>query len=277
VTVPRRPFPIGRRMAVVLATCVAALACASALNLHLGDLWPQGPGATAAGRFFDGALHPKLPEQAPWSTLAGALWRTVAFAAVAMGVSVVLAIPLAVLASETFWKHAGDRAPIARRLSPVIAYGVRALIAVLRSIHELLWGVLLMAAMGLNSSAAVTALVIPFTGILAKVFAEMLDEAPRRGSEALRGLGAGPLSALTFGLLPAAAPDMAAYVFYRFECAIRASAVLGFFGFPTLGFHLQLAFGTGDYASGWAFLYTLLALVLLLEGWSAMMRKRVSA
>jgi len=137
------------------------------------------------------------------------------------------------------------------RLVPPMIYGtLRALIAFMRSIHELLWAVLFLAAMGMSPLSAVIAIAIPYTGTLAKVFSEMLDEAPRGAAEALRAAGASSAQVFLFGLLPRALPDICAYTFYRFECALRSSAVLGFFGYPTLGFYISASFENLYYAAG---------------------------
>ena len=65
-----------------------------------------------------------------------------------------------------------------------------------------------------------------------------------------------------FGLLPRALPDMCAYAFYRFECAVRSSAVLGFFGFPTLGYSIAQSFENLHYGEVWTYLYMLMVLVI---------------
>ena len=105
----------------------------------------------------------------------------------------------------------------------------------------------------------------------------MLDEAPRGSAMALRTAGAAPAQVFLFGLLPRALPDMSAYAFYRFECAVRSSAVLGFFGYETLGYYLRASFDNLHFREVWTYLYALLALVLLLEAWSAVLRRRFVA
>ena len=142
------------------------------------------------------------------------------------------------------------------------------MIAGSRSIHELLWAVLFLAAMGLTPLAAVVAIAIPYSGVFAKVFSEMLDEAPRDTAAALRDAGALPLRAFLFGLVPRALPDMTGYAFYRFECALRSAAVLGFFGIPTLGLFVQQAFANAHYREVWSYLYAMVALVVATDAWS---------
>jgi phosphonate transport system permease protein len=62
---------------------------------------------------------------------------------------------------------------------------------------------------------------------------------------------------------------------YRFECALRASAVLGFFGLPTIGFYLSASFENLHYREVWTFLYALIVLVVITDCWSAAMRRRL--
>jgi phosphonate transport system permease protein len=144
----------------------------------------------------------------------------------------------------------------------------------MRSVHELLWAVLLLAAFGLSHLSAAVAIAIPFGGTLAKIFAEMIDEAPRDVAEAYRGSGASSTQVYLLGLLPRALPDMIAYAFYRFECALRSSAILGFFGYPTLGFFIAASFENLHYGEVWTYLYTLFFLVTVVDWWSGALRKR---
>jgi phosphonate transport system permease protein len=276
----RRPSPLGRRGLVLLLLLGAGMWAALAAGLHRGGLVPTGGGLAIAERFLAAALRPDLDLE----TLveAGeAAWTTVVFAAAAMGLSLLLGAGLGFLASTAWW--AGDVAGarsvavrlVRRSVLPVLYGAIRALIAFMRSVHELLWALVFNAAFGLNEVAAVVAIAIPYGGTMAKVFSEMVDEAPRHSAHALRGAGASSLQVFCFGLVPRAAADMVAYAFYRFECALRASAVLGFFGFLTLGYHLEPAFANARYDRVWTYLYTMFVLVALADLWSGTLRRRL--
>jgi phosphonate transport system permease protein len=209
--------------------------------------------------------------------------RTVVFAAAGMSLALVLGIVLGFLGSSAWWsgERAGGDSRLARALArsvwPSVWLATRATIVFMRSVHELLWAVIFLAAFGLNTFGAVVAIAIPYGGTLAKIFSEMIDEAPRDSALALRRLGASRLSEFWFGLVPRALPDMSAYAFYRFECAIRSSAVLGFFGFPTLGYGIAQSFENLHYSEVWTHLYALMALVILVELWSSALRTRFVA
>ena len=286
---PAAPLPVGMRGIVLLSILAAGLAAYLALGLSPSGLVPSEGGWDHFVGFFSRAFTPALDYEST-SVPAGATpllvqtleaaRRTVVFAAAAMSLALVIGILLGFPASSAWWEGdpAGGRTAAGRffrrTVAPTILVSARALIAFMRSIHELLWAVLFLAALGLNTFAAVLALAIPYGGTLAKIFSEMIDEAPRDSALALRAAGAAPLQVFCFGLLPRALPDMAAYAFYRFECSIRSAAILGFFGYPTLGFHIMSAFQSGYYGQTWTYIWALFLLVVLLDAWSGMVRRR---
>ncbi len=279
---PERRFS-GRAL-VVAGIALAALAAWIALDAPLARLVPQSGGWTIVRGFFGSAFAPALhyqtevPEGTPPILLVGlaAARRTLVFAVAGMSLALVLGIVLGFFASSGWWAEERRGGGLSR-IAPLVWGGTRALIVGMRSVHELLWAVLFLAAFGLNTFGAVVAIAIPYGGTLAKIFSEMLEEAPRDSARALRELGAGPLQVFLFGRLPRALPDMAAYAFYRFECAVRSSAVLGFFGFPTLGYSIAQAFENLHYAEVWTYLYLLMALVIGIELWSGALRRRFVA
>jgi len=285
------PRSLGERGVVLLSILAAAVLAWFVLDAHLAGLVPQTGGLSIVRGFFGHAFHPaftyegEVPEgTAPilWVAL-GAARRTVVFAAAGMSLALVLGVVLGFLGSSAWWSGdlAGGASParrfFGRFLGPGVWITARTLIVGMRSVHELLWAVLFLAAFGLNTFGAVVAIAIPYGGTLAKIFSEMIDEAPRDSGDALREIGATPLAAFLFGRVPRALPDMCAYSFYRFECAVRSSAVLGFFGFPTLGYSLAQAFENLHYAEVWTYLYALIALVVLIELWSGAVRRRFVA
>lgn len=275
------------RRLVLAAIALAALLAAFELRLDPRALIPSAGGLRLAGELLARAWSPALeyeasfvPEGAPPLPLKAlqAAGQTVVFAAAATSLAVVVGLVLGLLGSSAWW--AGDPVTGVGRSRRLLArgghVGVRVAITLMRSIHELLWAILFLAAFGLSHLSAVIAIAIPYGGTLAKVFSEMLDEAPREAALALRTAGAAPAQVFLFGLLPRALPDMAAYTFYRFECALRASAVLGFFGFPTLGYYVFAAFENLHYGEVWTYLYTLAALVVAVELWSGALRRRLA-
>ena len=287
--VPNRPFPVGRRGWVLLAILAAGVASYVVLDISVGGLIPSKGGLGIVLKFLSRSVTPALtyestlvPEDAqPLLVQAlNAARRTLVFAAAAMSLSLILGILLGFPAATAWWEGdpSGGRTATSRFFRRIVApavYGsTRTVITLMRSVHELLWAVLFLSAFGFNTFAGVIAIAIPYGGTLAKIFSEIIDEAARDSAHALRASGASSLQVFFFGLLPRALPDMMAYAFYRFECSVRSSAVLGFFGYQTLGYYIRSSFNTVAYGQTWTYLWTLFLLVLVLDVWSGAVRRR---
>lgn len=270
---------------VVLAGCLAGWQ----LKLNPQDLIPSAASWNKTLEFFSAAFSPAIRYETtpPTGTepllkkTANAVALTVAFAVAAVGLALLIGLPLGFLASSAWWEDdpvgGQDRSSrfFRRLIVPTIVWSTRLAIVITRSIHELMWAVLFLCAMGLNTLTAILAITIPFSGVFAKVFSEMIDETPRDAAYAIRGLGASPFRVFLFGLLPRAIPDMLSYACYRLECGMRSSAVLGFFGIPTLGYYLKPSFDESHYREVWTYLYALIALIVFVDWWCGVMRARL--
>ena len=287
-----KPQILGLRRFVLLAIALAGLAAAWQLNLRPQDLVPSEGGLTVMRRFLSGAVAPAVTYEAEFvpegteplvAKAIKAAATTVMFATAATSLALAFGLVLGFLGSTAWWADdpAGGYSRLQRMrrktLGPAIYLTTRLVITLSRSIHELLWAVLFLSAAGLTHLSAVIALAIPYAGTFAKVFSEIIDETPRNASSALRAAGSSRIQVFLFGLVPRAIPDLSAYAFYRFECALRSSAVLGFFGIPTLGYYIHLSFDNTHYHEVWTYLYALLVLVIVVDWWSGALRKRIVA
>ena len=143
---------------------------------------------------------------------------------------------------------------------------VRGFCAFIRSIHELFWALLFIQVAGLSSLTGLLAIAIPYAGTLAKIYGELFEEVDPAPASNTPGQDQ-RLIHFFYTVLPQAWPTMVAYTSYRFECAIRSSAILGFVGLPTLGFHLETTLGEGLYSEAAAYFYALLMLIGTLRFW----------
>jgi phosphonate transport system permease protein len=280
---PARGRALDFRTGTALALIAAALLAAAELDLFATALAAFEMEHGLLGRFCAAALSPALDYESPvpegtaplYAKVLDAARATATFALAGLSLALLLGVPLGVACARSTWRadSRGPRAQLARTawlLSRTVA-------ALLRSVHELLYAVLFLAALGASELAAVIAIALPYAGTLAKVFSELLDEAPVQPAQALRRAGATRTQVFLAARLPAALPDLVAYAFYRFECALRSAAVLGFFGYPTLGLLLAQAFENLHLRELWTYLYALLALVLVAEAWSGALRRRLVA
>lgn len=279
----RRPLPFGVRTIVLVALLAAGFWAWHLLDLGLDGLTPSQGGMEKAWQFVRGAWNPSWTSQDEhfagtplWRDALDAARLTVVFAAAGVGLAIAIGAVLGFFGSTAWW--AGDaRGGFFRRAIAPVVYGVtRVLITGLRSIHEVLWAIVFACIWPEDMAFAATiAIVIPYSGTFAKVFSEMIDEAPRDAAFALRSAGARPLQVFVFGLVPRAAPEIVAYSLYRFECGLRSAAVLGWFGIPTLGEKIMRSDENNYYGEVWLYLYTLIALILVVEWWSGAVRKRL--
>jgi phosphonate transport system permease protein len=143
----------------------------------------------------------------------------------------------------------------------------------LRAIPELVWALLLVHALGLGPSAGVLAIAMTYGGMLGKVYAEILESSDTRPARALLEAGIGRLAALCYGLIPGAAQELASYTVYRWECAVRASVVMGFVGAGGLGQLMDQSMRMLNGGEASSILLTFLALVLVADALSAGLRR----
>ncbi|WP_299444793.1 ABC transporter permease [uncultured Phycicoccus sp.] len=191
---------------------------------------------------------------------------TVVYAALGTAGALVIGVAGALVLSDATWRHPPGRVVGAIRLV------LRGMLVGVRAIHELIWALLFVSVLGLDPLVAVLAIAVPFGAQTAKVFAEILDAAPRHPVSAMRASGARSAAALAYGLVPAAIPLLLSYAFYRFECAIRSAVVLGVVGVGGLGQEMVLSLQSRNWDEVW----TLVAAVVVLSGvvdvWSSKVR-----
>ena len=224
-----------RRLSFIFSLVAIAFLFIADIHFYTPDPWQE------FGRIGLGIVTPYWPNAAE---LFSALTYTVAFALLAVAGSALLGLVLAM------WFH--------WRI-------VRMVAASIRSVHEIFWGLMFMQIFGLSATTGLLAILIPFTGIFTKVFAEIFQQQP---TTALDTFGkASRFSRFAYGWIPQAWPALTSYTRYRFECALRSSAILGFIGLPTLGFHLETAFKQGDYSEAAAVLWLFLLLIASVRFW----------
>lgn len=217
----------------------AAVACLAVADVAITALHPW----QELRRLLVGLMRPDFVSIEAWSVV----W-TVAFAVVGVGLGAACGFCLAIA-------YGGSR-------------GVRTLATVLRAIHELFWALLLIQIFGLGPTTGVLAIALPYTGIFAKVFAEMIEEADLSAERVLPH-GTSALSAFAYARLPELAGRFKTYTLYRLECGLRSTLVLGFIGLPTIGFHLESYFKQGHYAQAAALLATFYLLIGTRRIWAS--------
>ena len=274
---------LGPRRSALLGILLAGMIGAWLIQLDPAQLFGRAQWHQL-GEFFKAALRPALAYEDPnpasdgvfLSEIGFAIYKTLLYAAAAIGLSLIGGLVFGLIGSTRAWLALASPAKPFRVLSMSSMFLVRLVMTILRSVHEIIWAILFLQALGNLPLAAVIAIAIPYSATLGKVFSELIDEAPRATAEGLRANGASVLQVYVFGLLPTMLPDLFAYLLYRFECGLRSAAVLGFFGAPTLGYYLSLSWGERHFHEVWAYLYALLAIIVVCDLWSGAVRQRLT-
>ncbi len=141
----------------------------------------------------------------------------------------------------------------------------RRLLELCRTIPDLVFALLFVAAFGLGAMAGVMALAIHTAGSLGKLFAEVVENIDMKPVEALIAAGATRLQAIRFAVLPQVLANFASYAMLRFEVNVRTAAVIGFVGAGGIGFDLMEAIRKFYYSDVSAILLMIVATVMVID------------
>jgi phosphonate transport system permease protein len=244
---------------------LAALVIASFWSLDLQ--WAQFFSTDAArsmGRFI-GEFFPPETDGAFLRRTAIAAWETLAMSALGTLLAATFGLLLALPASRM---HAQD---VAWARTPT-----RWLLNALRSVPELVWASLLLIAAGLGPFAGTLALAAHTTGVLGRLFAEAIENAPAGPGAALRTQGVRGGAVFLYATLPQVLPQLMSYTLYRWENNIRAAAVLGVVGAGGLGQMLAFHMGLFHMGKTATVLIAMLVLVLVVDACSYALRRMLT-
>jgi phosphonate transport system permease protein len=258
------------------------IACAVALAV----LWPMlvvsefkpwilfdWQSLTATGRFLADFLTPAHSAEFLLMLLEQT-WLTIAIATSGLALALLGAIPATLIINEQLSISAlgtGRMRPVAR----LVRQSVRWALVLLRSVPELVWALLFVRIIGLGPTAGVLAIALTYSGMLGKVYAEILESSEAHASDTLLANGSGRLAALLYGALPEAASELMSYTVYRWECAIRGSVVMGFVGAGGLGQRMDESMKMLAGSEVASMLLVFVALVALADLFSKVLRRRL--
>jgi phosphonate transport system permease protein len=247
-------FLRARFSAAALIALIGALTAASFWSLDLQ--WARFFSADALrrmGKFAGELLSPSW--QADFlSKLAIASFETLAMSALGTLFAALGGLALALPASRSYAAD-GSLARAPARLA----------LNLLRSIPELVWAALLLISAGLGPLAGTLALAMHTTGVLGRLFAEAIENAPPAPAYALRVQGVAAGRVFLYATLPQVLPQIFSYTLYRWENNIRAAAVLGVVGAGGLGQMLVFHMGLFHMRETSSILIAMIGLVALVD------------
>jgi phosphonate transport system permease protein len=254
-----------------------AIALAVSWRFAEVDPWILLRPATLAAiwKFLTGLFPPDVSLSFIGTVLRAAM-QTIATAVAGTVLSIILALPLGILATATLWNRgilisADVGSPtywtgaVASRLS-------RALLGFLRAVPDLVWALLFVAAVGLGPLAGTLALMVSYSGMLGRVYADVFEHVDSQPLEALQSTGATRLQIFLRGVWPQALPHLVAYSLYSFECCMRAAAVLGFVGAGGIGYEISVSMRLFEYGQVLTLLLVFIALLAVIDAGSRYVR-----
>lgn len=254
---PRLERPGLARLALYLGLVVFLAWAFAGSGLSLDKLIR---GIPAVGSILDRMFPPSLDRL---DSILASLLVTFQMAVAGCALGLILSLPLAILAADGLSPH-----PLVRGLS-------RGLIALFRTVPDLVWALLFVIAVGLGPAAGVLAIMVDTVGFAGRFFAEAMEETDKGPREALTAIGARRLGVIFSAVVPDAMPAFVATSLFCLEKATRASVVLGLVGAGGIGVELKVAFDLFDYDTAATIILVVFALVVLVEQAGAYLRRRI--
>jgi phosphonate transport system permease protein len=216
------------------------------------------------GRFLGEFMPPETSPEFLKKVFMGA-WETLAMSVLGTLLAALMGMLLAIPGSQNRAEaRAWVRTP------------VQWLLNVLRAIPELVWASLLLISAGLGPFAGTLALALHTAGVLGRLYAEALENAPTGPAMALRAQGVGSGRVFFYATLPTILPQVMSYTLYRWENNIRAAAVLGVVGAGGLGQLLAFHLGLFQMHKTATVLLGMIGMVACVDALSQQLRKRLT-
>jgi phosphonate transport system permease protein len=197
------------------------------------------------------------------------LWKatleTVVMATLATVLGLVMSIPVA-------WLGAANITPLGKS-----SYAVgRFLMTMSRSVHEIVWGLIFVSAVGLGALAGVLAMAVRSIGFISKTIAEAIEDVDPKPIEAIRAAGGTKFQILWFAILPQIIPVFVGNMIFEWDINIRRSTILGLVGAGGLGltFHRQMVMF--NWPGVTTVILAILVLIVIGEVFSHYVRKAVT-
>ncbi|AYY14287.1 phosphonate ABC transporter, permease protein PhnE [Actinobacteria bacterium YIM 96077] len=146
---------------------------------------------------------------------------------------------------------------------------------IIRSIPDLLWALLFVAAVGIGALPGILALFFFSIGVVTKLTSDTIDGIDHGPVEAARASGASHLQVLRVAVVPQVLPAYTSFSMYCFELNLRASAVLGFVGAGGIGAVIDFYRGQGQWDRVWGVVVGFLIVVIVVERISMALRRRL--
>lgn len=190
------------------------------------------------------------------------LGQTLSMAFLGTVIGATVAFPLSFLGAKTL-----------NRIG-VLRFGVRRGFDIIRAFETLILALIFIRAFGLGPLPGVLAIAVAEVGVLAKLYAEAIENTSRKPVEGVIASGGSGLQAIRFGVMPQVMPVILSITLYNFELNVRTGTILGIVGAGGIGFLLSDRIGAYRWDEAWSIIFLIIGMVYLIDWLSARIRAR---
>ena len=190
------------------------------------------------------------------------LGETLAMAFLGTALGAVVAFPLSFLGAKNI-----------NRL-PFLRFGVRRGFDIIRAFETLILALVFIRAFGLGPLPGVLAIAVSEIGVLAKLYAEAIENTSNKPVEGVIASGGARMQAVRFAMMPQVMPVLLSITLYNFESNVRSGTILGIVGAGGIGFLLSDRIGAYRWDEAWSIIFLIIAMVYVIDALSAFIRAR---
>lgn len=191
------------------------------------------------------------------------LLQTIAIAVLGTLFGAVLAIPFAFLASFNI-------------MPKPIAYAVRILILMIRTIPSIVWALMWIRVTGPGAACGVITQSVCSIGMISKMYITAIEDLDTHILESLDAMGCTPFQKIRYGVIPQLTASFISTTIYRFDINLKDATTLGIVGAGGIGASLVQCLNSRRWAMVGSFVWGLMVLVLIIELVSTRIRRKLA-
>lgn len=203
------------------------------------------------------------PDWSATGKVALSMLETVFIAFAGSLMAAIIAVPLAFLAARNMMGGV------------VVSTIGKWILSAVRAFPDVILAILFVVAVGPNAFAGVLAIAIGSTGMLGKMFSEIIEGIDMNVIEAMQASGANRIQILFYGVMPQIIPEFLSYAIYRFEVDVRASSILGIVGAGGIGTLIIFASNNRNWSEMGMILLAIIIVVTVIDFASARIRRKI--
>lgn len=257
----RAPVPVRlRRIALWTGFALLFCWCLYDFNFSPFRIWE---GLGRLGRVLSFMFPPHIwTTWQEFSDILKGLGETLSMAFLGTFLGAVFAFPLCFLGAKNI-----------NRL-PLLRFTVRRGFDIIRAFETLILALIFIRAFGLGPLAGVLAIAVGEIGVLAKLYAEAIENTSNKSVDGVVAAGGSRTQSIRFAVLPQVLPVLLSITLYNFESNVRSGTILGIVGAGGIGFLLADRIGAYRWDEAWSIIFLIIAMVYLIDWLSGLVRTR---